>query len=128
MASIIYSDISTNFSIHPIRGDLVLLTNEDAVKRSIRNLLFTDVFERPFSPDLGSGINQLLFENINRDTEWIMTEKITEVINNFEPRADLISVAVKALPDENAFSIVITFAVIDNIVPVILDLVLKRVR
>jgi len=128
MASIIYSDISTNFSIHPIKGDLVLLTNEDAVKRSIRNLLFTDVFERPFSPDLGGSINQLLFENINRDTEWIMREKITDVITNFEPRAELINVLVKALPDENAFSIVITFAVIDNIVPVILNLVLRRVR
>lgn len=123
-----YSDIPTNFDVHPIKEDLVLVTNESAVKRSIRNLLLTDPYERFFNPLIGSGIRQSLFENISKDTEFFLREKITETIINYEPRADLISVAVKALPDENAYSASIIFAVSNSTQPVTLDLVLRRVR
>ena len=123
-----YSDIPTNFDVHPIKEDLVLVTNESAVKRSIRNLLLTDPYERFFNPLIGSGIRQSLFENISKDTEFFLREKITETIINYEPRADLISVGVKALPDENAYSASIIFAISNSTQPVTLDLVLRRVR
>jgi phage baseplate assembly protein W len=123
-----YSDIPTNFDVHPVKEDLVLVTNESAVKRSIRNLLLTDPYERFFNPLLGSGIRQTLFENVSKDTEFFLKEKITETIVNYEPRADLISVGVKALPDENAYSASIIFAISNSTQPVTLDLVLRRVR
>jgi phage baseplate assembly protein W len=125
---VIYSDIPTNFDVHPIKGDLVLLTNENAVKRSIRNLLLTDPYERFFNPDVGAGIRQTLFENFTRDTAYIIQEKITETITNYEPRANLYSVNVKALPDDNSYSASIVFGINGNITPITLDLVLKRVR
>jgi phage baseplate assembly protein W len=123
-----YSDITTNFDIHPVKEDLVLLTNEQAVKRSIRNLLLTDPGERFFRPNIGAGIRQSLFENISRDTEFIIKEKIVETVKNYEPRASLYSVNVKALPDENAYSASIIFYVTNNTSPITLDLILRRVR
>lgn len=124
----IYSDIPTNFTIHPIKEDLVLLTNEMAVKNSITNLLLTDPFERFFNPGIGGGIKQSLFENIGPDTEYILKEKITENIINYEPRARLYSVTVKALSDENSYSVTIVFSIVNNTTPVTMNLVLKRVR
>jgi len=67
-----YSDIPTNFDVHPVKEDLVLVTNESAVKRSIRNLLLTDPYERFFNPLIGSGIRQTLFENVSKDTEFFL--------------------------------------------------------
>ena len=127
-STIFYSDIPTNFDIHPIKQDLVLITNEVAVKRSVRNLLLTDPYERFFNPGLGSGIRQTLFENIGQDTEYILKEKITETINNYEPRARLISVTAKGFPDDNAYEVTVVFSVVNNISPITLDFVLRRVR
>ena len=123
-----YSDIPTNFDVHPVKEDLVLLTNEQAVKRSIRNLLLTDPYERFFNLNLGAGIRQTLFENMSRDTEYVLKEKITETINNYEPRASLYSVNVKALPDENAYFASLVFYITNNTAPITLDLILRRVR
>ena len=126
--TVFYSDIPTNFDVHPIKEDLVLLYNENAVKKSIRNLLLTDPYERFFNPGIGAGIRQSLFENIGPDTEFILKERIRETIINYEPRANLYSVTVKALPDENSYSASIVFSVVNNTTAVTLDLVLRRVR
>lgn len=128
MATTLYSDLTTNFNIHPIKGDLVLLKDSEAVKRSIRNLILTDPYERFFNPTIGSGINASLFENMSRDTETILRIKISETIENFEPRANLLNVKVKALPDENAYSVNIVFSINNNLQPVQLDFILRRVR
>jgi phage baseplate assembly protein W len=124
----LYSDLTTNFIIHPVKGDLILLTNENAVKRSIINLMFTEPYERFFSPNIGAGLKAYLFENITQDTEFLIKEKIKEVITNYEPRANLINVSVKALPDQNMYSASIIFSVLNNINPVTLDVLLRRVR
>lgn len=126
--TVFYSDIPTNFDVHPIKEDLVLLTNEQSVKRSIRNLLLTNPGERFFNPNVGGGIRNTLFENISRDTEYVIKEKISETIKNYEPRASLYSVNVKALPDENAYYASIVFYLTNNTVPITLDLILRRVR
>jgi len=128
MTTAIYSDIPTNFNVHPIKQDLVLLADDVAVKRSIRNLILTDPFERPFNSGIGSGIKETLFENLSRDNEFILKQKIIDVINNYEPRASLISVNVKLFPDENGYSISIVFSILSKITPTTLDLVLRRVR
>jgi phage baseplate assembly protein W len=75
----IYSDLSTNLTIHPIKGDIVILANENAVKRSIINLMYTEPYERFFNPSIGAGLKGYLFENISQDTEYIIREKIIEV-------------------------------------------------
>ena len=124
----LYTDLTTNFTIHPVKGDLVLLKDSEAVKRSIRNLILTDPYERFFNPTIGSGINASLFENMSRDTESIIKIRVTETIENFEPRANLISVNVKALPDDNAYRVNIVFSVNNNVQPVQLDFILRRVR
>jgi len=124
----LYTDLTTNFTIHPIKGDLVLLKNEEAVKRSIRNLILTDPYERFFNPLLSTGINASLFDNIGRDTESILKIKVTEIIENFEPRANIIKVGIKALPDDNSYSVSIIFSINNNTRPINLDFVLRRVR
>lgn len=125
---ILYKDIPTNMAVHPIKGDLTLLTNADAIKRSIINLLFTEPYEKFFNPNLGAGLKAYLFENISKDTEFVIREKIIETINNYEPRAELLEVSVKAMPDDNMYSATITFAIANNLTPVTLDLILRRVR
>lgn len=126
--NIIYSDLPTNFSVHPIKGDLTLLANENAVKRSILNLLYTEPRERFFNPDIGAGLKAYLFENISIDTEYIIKEKIVETIKNYEKRANLITVDVRALPDENAYYATIVFSINNFTNKTTLDVVLRRVR
>jgi len=124
----IYSDISTNLTVHPVRGDLLLLSDDAAVKRSIINLMFTEPYERFFNPNFGAGLKAYLFENISQDTEYIIREKIIEVITNYEPRANIVNVSVKALPDQNAYNASIIFSVLNNVNPVTLEVILRRVR
>lgn len=123
-----YSDIGHNLQVHPVRGDLVRLTNEDAVKRSIRNLLLTAPGERFFQPTLGAGLSQFLFENASRDTAYFIREKIIETITYHEPRARIIRVYVDVNPDENSYSATVIFSVINNPEPITLNLILERVR
>ena len=124
----IYSDLTTNFVIHPIKGDLVLSTDEVAVKKSIMNLLFTDPYERFFNPNIGAGLKSYLFENISQDTEFIIREKIRESIINYEQRANLINVIVTAVPEDNMYTASIVFSVLNSINPVTLEVILRRVR
>jgi hypothetical protein len=124
----LYSDLTTNLTVHPIRGDLLLLSDEVAVKRSIINLMFTDPYERFFSPNIGAGLKAYLFENISEDTEFVIREKIIEVISNYEPRANIIQVKVKAIPDENLYTASIIFSVLNNNNPINLEVILRRVR
>jgi phage baseplate assembly protein W len=124
----IYSDLTTNLSVHPIKGDLLLLSDEAAVKRSIINLMYTEPYERFFNPNIGAGLKAYLFENISQDTEYIIKEKIIEVISNYEPRANIINVSVKALPDQNLYTASIIFSVLNNVNPVTLEVILRRVR
>jgi phage baseplate assembly protein W len=124
----IYSDLTTNFIIHPVKGDVVLTSNEIAVKRSILNLMFTDPYERFFSPNIGAGLKSYLFENINSDTEFIIREKIKESIINYEPRANVISISVTAVPEDNMYTASIVFSVLNSINPITLEVILRRVR
>ena len=124
----IYSDLTTNFNIHPTKGDVILLSDEIAVKRSIINLMYTEPYERFFRPNIGAGLKAYLFENINQDIEFIIKEKIIETIRNYEPRANLINVSVTAKPDDNMYVASIIFSVLNSINPVTLEVILRRVR
>jgi phage baseplate assembly protein W len=126
--SLLYSDIFTNFTVHPELHDLTVKKNEEAVKQAILNLIATNKYERPFQPDFGSNIRNYLFEPINPVTQQGIKEAITNAIDNHEPRAKLISVVVTPYIDENAYSVSIVFYIININTPVTLTTILHRVR
>lgn len=124
----IYSDLFTNFDIHPISDDVAVKTNEAAVRQSIRNLILTNKGERPYQPNIGGDVKRLLFENMTPQTILLIKQVIEQAINLYEPRANLIDVIVSPREDQNAVSISITFNVINKQEPISLNVVLDRVR
>lgn len=94
-----YSDISTNFGLNAVNSDVVRLTEMDAVKRAIKNLVMTDKYERLLDPRFGAGINALLFEPMAPMTTMAIRDTIENSITTYEPRADLITLDV--VPDED---------------------------
>jgi phage baseplate assembly protein W len=124
----IYADFPSSFDIHPNKLDLVVKSNEESVKDSIRNILLTDRGEKLFNPIFGSDIRSLLFENFSPQTESSLREYIETSINNFEPRASLIDVIVSAVPEVNAYTATVVFSVINKTDPVVLELILNRTR
>lgn len=88
------SDIDLTFNINPIKKDLILSINEKAISRSVRNLVLTNHYERPFHPEIGSNATKMLFEPITTVLENYLETEIFNVIKNFEPRVNLISVDV----------------------------------
>lgn len=123
-----FSDLDLDFVPHPVSGDIVSLTDSAAVKRSIRNIMFTGLNERLFNPEFGANVKQLLFEPINPGTQQTLTLAITNSLKVFEPRATLVDLKVKVSPDENAYEVVITFS-IDNISEIVTyDFFLERLR
>ena len=127
----VYSDFNVNFNIHPIKEDLTRLVNEDAVLRSIKNIVQTDHYERPFRPMFGANIKKYLFEQLNPITLQLIKSQIVSALANYEPRANIIDVVVSSSSsDNNSVEITITFSTINNLRPVTTTttLALDRVR
>jgi phage baseplate assembly protein W len=124
----LYSDIDLTFTRQPGKGDIALSYDDNAVIRSVRNLLLTDFYERPFQPEVGSNINSLLFEPVSSITANAIEEEIQNVITNFEPRATVSAIDVTALPDQNAFFVRVTFFIGNNTAPTAVNLLLERNR
>lgn len=124
----IYSDIDFTFTKRPVVGDVALSYDEKAVTRSIRNLLSTNHYERPFNPNLGSNINGLLFEPISPFTANALKNEITTTINNYEPRATIQDIQVSAQPDKNAYNVTISFYIENATLPTTITLLLERNR
>jgi len=110
----IYKDINLNFSKHPITGDIGKLTNVEAVKRSVRNLVNTNFYERPFHPEIGSDIRAILFEPVSPLVADVLKRYVEDVINNFEPRAELIKVDANPNPDSNSYAVTIEFYLVNS--------------
>ena len=107
-----FKDVSMTFQINPLNQDLIVLKNETAIARSIRNIVFTVPGEKFFQENFGSRISESLFENIDEVSALEIKDEITESINRFEPRVRLIS--VDAIPDYagNAFNVLIVYEII----------------
>ena len=105
----VYRDIDLNLNQNPITNDVTSVTDVNAVKRSINNLLHTNHYDRPFHPEIGSAIQHLLFEDYGPITANRMQRAIEEVIGNFEPRARITSVDCTPMPDQNDYNIIIHF-------------------
>jgi len=123
-----YSDFYTNFNVHPQNKRLVKYTNENAVKRSVRNLILTEPGERLFQPDIGCKIRRLLFENMSSITALQLKNAIEETVRLYEKRARIISVEVIPNEDTHAYDVYIIFEVINSITPVALNITLYRAR
>ena len=123
-----FSDFNTSLAIHPIKKDLSIKTDVDAVKQSIKNLVLTDKMERPFQPMLGCDVRKALFENLDSQTMLMIKQSISETIEFYEPRAEIININASPDPDHNAVYITIMFSVINNREQQELNLVLERVR
>lgn len=110
-SSRIYRDLNLNFNAHPVTGDVVTITDVNAIKRSIRNLLLTNHYDRPFHPEIGSNISQLLFENFGIITGTMLSKEIEDMITNYEPRAMVETVEAFPVPDTNTYDVRIYFYV-----------------
>lgn len=124
----IFSDLDLNFTPHPVTGDLVRRFDDQAIKQSIKNLVMTNHFERPFHSELGSPIPGLLFEPMTPLTTLMIRRSIIDLISNFEPRVELSEVEVIQSPDNNSVYVTIIFKIVNTERPLTLDLVLERTR
>jgi len=106
-----YRDLDLFFTKKSRNKDINILTNVTAVKRSVRNLVLTNFYEKPFHPEIGSGIRNLLFENVSPLTTIALSQAVQDVIANYEPRAAVISVDVTPDLDRNAYDMEIIFAI-----------------
>lgn len=123
-----YKDLDLNFAIHPIRKDIAKHLNEYAVINSVKNLVSTNYYERPFRPQIGSGVRNLLFENVDPVIAAQLERAITETIGNYEPRVSVSTISAIATPDENRYSITMTFFIINSPNPVTINFFLERIR
>ena len=124
-----YSDLDLFFGKRTVGSDVNKVTDVQAVKRSLRNLINLNTFEKPFHPEISGGVRELLFENMNPMTSVVMTKKIEDVIENFEPRCRLVS--VRAIPDydRNAYNVSIEFYVVNAPTELVdLSVILERLR
>ena len=124
-----YSDLDLFFGKRTVGSDVNKVTDVQAVKRSLRNLINLNTFEKPFHPEISGGVRELLFENMNPMTSVVMTKKIEDVIENFEPRCRLVS--VRAIPDydKNAYNVSIEFYVVNAPTELVdLSVMLERLR
>ena len=123
-----YSDFSLLFNSHPVTKDVVKVTDEEAIKASIKNLIQTGHYERPFHPEIGCQVHSLLFENFGLVTKEVMKQTIRDVLDKFEPRATILSVDLNNDIDNNSVAVDIVFRINNTTVPVAFTTVISRVR
>jgi len=108
-----YRDLDLFFAKKSGSKDIRKITDIQAVKRSVRNLVLLNHYEKPFHPEIGSGIRDMLFENMNSITAFVLAKKVEEVIENFEPRVKLIGVRADPNLDRNEYEVTIEFFVVN---------------
>lgn len=123
-----FFDLDLNFLEHPATGDIVKLKDERAITTAIKNLLFTNFYERKFNPSLGSNINDMLFEPMDTATTNSIRQEIKNVIDNFEPRVDLRAVQVYPDFDNNRYEVSIVYFIKNYAEPTETSFFLQRVR
>jgi phage baseplate assembly protein W len=123
-----FSDLDLNFTIHPVRKDINRTTGDMAVINSIKNLVLTNHYERPFQPDIGSNVRRLLFENLDNITASSIEKEIEQVVRNFEPRAKVTKVNAVADFDKNGFKVSMEFYVVNRTSPITINFFLERIR
>ena len=123
-----YSDLDLDFQINPATGDINKKKGNDAIKRSIRNLVFTNFYERPFKSNIGSNIPNLLFDNVDIITASQIEDALTKLINSYEPRVRLSVVRVFTDIDNHGFNVQLEYIILNTELPATFNLFLERVR
>tara|TARA_B100000508_G_C11196894_1_gene151110 strand:+ start:61 stop:486 length:426 start_codon:yes stop_codon:yes gene_type:complete len=124
-----YTDLDLFFGKKSSDSDIQKVTDIQAVKRSIRNLVQLNTYEKPFHPEIAGGVREMLFENMSPVVSAMIARKIEDVIENFEPRARLVS--VRSIPDldRNAYEVVVEFYVVNTPTELVdISLMLERLR
>ena len=112
-----FKDLSASFQTNPLSNDLIALKNESSIARSVRNLVLTIQGERPFQPVLGTGVNALLFENMDKLTASAIRSELRTTIENYEPRVEINEIIVEADFERNAFDVTLQYFNIGMDVP-----------
>jgi phage baseplate assembly protein W len=123
-----YRDLNLIFSANPITSDISAVTNAEAIKDALLHLIFTDFYERPFHPEIGSNVRHSLFEPITTLTGLIIQKHIQNCITSFEPRVNLVSVILVPQPDENGYTATITYYINNIADKIVVDFFLERTR
>ena len=123
-----FSDLDLNFTANPVSKDISKKYDENAIKQSIKNLVMTRNFERPFRSDIGSQIKTLMFEPITPMLSALIKKTIENTLNSYEPRANILDVSVLLSPDNNGVYVTIVFAIVNTRTPISVDLFLERTR
>jgi len=125
---VLYSDFRKDLAKSPVSNDIAVLKDEDSVKESIKNLILTDPGERLMQPFIGGGIRALLFENITPAVIKIIEDRVRTTVEIYEPRAELIDVTVSSNIDDNQVGVTVRFYVQSQQQPIILNVILERIR
>ena len=112
MASKVFKDINLSFKRHPVTNDVVTIRNEDAIKRSVRNIIFTIIGEKPFQPLFGSVVNQALFDLTTEYDEILIRDEIKSSILKFEPRISNLKVTTTVYPNSNELNCVVQYDIV----------------
>lgn len=123
-----YSDLDLDFLMHPTTKDVVVKIGPEAIKRSVRNLILTNFYDRPFRPGIGSNAQKLLFENASPLTAGFLENAIKEVIANFEPRVRLDGIKVQFDYDNNGYNVALAYMILNKNEPIITTIFLERIR
>jgi phage baseplate assembly protein W len=127
-SSRIYKDLNLGFQQNTATKDIQKLTDVEAVKRSVRNLINTNHYEKPFHPEIGSNLRAMLFENITPQMNHIISKNIELLIKNYEPRCRLVQVNTQPMFDRNGYACQISFYVVNHPEPVEVESFLERLR
>ena len=112
MASRAFKDINLSFKRHPVTNDVLTVSDEDAIKRSVKNIIFTILGEKPFEPEFGSVINQSLFDLNTSLNEIRVSDEIQQSLLNYEPRIDNIVATTTIYPDSNELNCVVQYDIV----------------
>lgn len=123
-----YKDLDLNFRAHPVTKDVVKRTGDSAIIGALKNLILTNLYEKPFQPTFGSRVRGLLFEDVSFITANILQTEISNVIVNFEPRVSVDAIRVQANPEQNRYDITIRFFINNLEAPVTINFFLEKVR
>ena len=123
-----YRDLDLDFQINSATKDIQKLSDIEAVKRSVRNLINTNHYERPFHPEIGSNLRAMLFENITPQMTHAISKQIDLLIRNFEPRVRLVQINVQPFIERNGYRAQISFYVVNHPEPVEVETFLERLR
>ena len=127
-SSRIFKDLNLDFQQNTATKDIQKITDVESVKRSVRNLISTNHYEKPFHPEVGFNLRGMLFELMSPQMNHLITKQIENLINNYEPRCRLVQVFTQPMFDRNGYSVTISFMVNNHQEPVIVESFLERLR